>query len=64
MTRRGGLVLAVVISAVIFVLDQWLKRVVESAMYLGESIPVVSGVFHLTYIKNSGGAFGVLAGAS
>ena len=63
MTRRSGLVLAVVISIVVFILDQWLKRLVEGAMYLGESIPVVSGVFHLTYIKNSGGAFGILAGS-
>lgn len=28
---------------------------------LGESIPLISGVFHLTYIINPGAAFGILA---
>lgn len=55
--------MAVGISAGVFVLDQWVKRLVEDAMYLGESIPVVSGIFYLTYIKNSGGAFGILQGS-
>lgn len=31
-------------------------------MRLGESIPIVGGVLHLTYIKNPGGAFGILGG--
>ena len=31
-------------------------------MRLGESIPVIPGVLHLTYIKNAGGAFGILDG--
>lgn len=32
-------------------------------MSLGESIPVLEGVFQLTYIKNPGGAFGILGGS-
>lgn len=30
-------------------------------MTLGESIPVIKDVFHLTYLHNPGGAFGILA---
>lgn len=30
-------------------------------MTLGESIPVINDVFHLTYLHNPGGAFGILA---
>ncbi|MCI6781646.1 MAG: signal peptidase II, partial [Dialister sp.] len=30
-------------------------------MVWGESIPLISGVFHLTYIINPGAAFGILA---
>ena len=30
-------------------------------MNLGESIPVLSGIFHITYIENPGAAFGMLA---
>lgn len=31
-------------------------------MRLGESMPFIRGVLDLTYIKNSGGAFGILGG--
>lgn len=47
----------------IFVADQFLKLIVESSMTLRESIPVIEGMLHLTYIENSGGAFGLLAGS-
>lgn len=33
-------------------------------MRTGESIPLVRDVLHLTYVKNSGGAFGILDGQS
>lgn len=44
-----------------FVVDQLLKRLVEGEMVLNESRPVIRGVLHITYIQNSGGAFGLLA---
>ena len=31
-------------------------------MRVGESVPVIPNILHLTYIKNSGGAFGILGG--
>lgn len=43
--------------------DQWTKALVIATFYLGESVPVVLGYFHLTYIRNPGAAFGMLAGA-
>ena len=30
-------------------------------MTIGQSIPVISGIFHITYIENPGAAFGILA---
>lgn len=39
--------------------DQLLKKLFSGAMQLGESIPVLPGVFHLTYIQNPGAAFGL-----
>ncbi len=62
-SRGASLVGALFIAGAIFVADQFLKLLVESSMYLQESIPVVEGVLHLTYIENSGGAFGLLAGS-
>ncbi len=45
-------------------LDQATKAVVLSVMSVGESIPVVAGVFHITYIVNTGGVFGMFPGGS
>jgi signal peptidase II len=41
--------------------DQASKVLVVRLMTLGESIPVIKDVFHLTYLHNPGGAFGILA---
>ena len=59
MTR---VIVALGISLSVFLADQGLKSLVESSMRLGESITVIPGVLYITYIKNSGGAFGILAG--
>ncbi len=42
----------------IIVLDQWSKYYVFKHFYLGESVPVIDGFFNLTYVRNSGAAFG------
>ena len=39
--------------------DQLLKKLFSGTMQLGESIPVLPGIFHLTYIQNPGAAFGL-----
>ena len=41
--------------------DQLLKKLFSGTMQLGESIPVLPGIFHLTYILNPGAAFGMFA---
>lgn len=41
--------------------DQLSKILVRSNMALGESIPLIPDIFHLTYIENPGAAFGILA---
>jgi signal peptidase II len=61
MTRRTGLLLA--LALVVFVVDQAIKSVVEGSMRIGESIPLIPGFLSLTYIKNDGGAFGILGGS-
>ena len=49
-----------VLFAGIIALDQLTKSRVVETMRLGESIPVVPEIFHLTYITNPGAAFGIL----
>lgn len=60
-SRRYGLMALIVLSVII--LDQLTKWHVTSAMRLHESIPIVPDLFSLTYIRNSGAAFGILAGS-
>lgn len=49
------------VSIVVILLDQVVKRLIMSDMTLGMSIPVLPGIFHITYIQNPGAAFGILA---
>ncbi len=44
----------------IILLDQLIKYFVSTNMFLGQSIPVLPQIFHLTYIQNPGAAFGIL----
>ena len=48
--------------ALIFALDQYTKHLVVAAWELGQSLVVIPGLFSLTYVRNRGGAFGLLAG--
>ncbi len=52
-----------VITVLVVIADQLSKCFVAAHFSLGESVPVVQGVFHWTYILNSGAAFGMLAGS-
>ena len=48
----------------IILLDQIVKFVVRSTMYVGQSIPVINDIFHFTYVQNRGAAFNMLDGES
>jgi signal peptidase II len=63
MTRQASLLWAVAIAVAVFVVDQGIKSLVENSMRVGESISLVPGFLDLTYIKNDGGAFGILGGS-
>jgi signal peptidase II len=47
--------------ATIIIADQMTKGIVQQKFFLGESIPVIPNFFHLTYVRNPGAAFGMLA---
>lgn len=50
-----------VLPLAVVILDQFSKYIIVENMALGESIPIIEEVFHLTYILNPGAAFGMFA---
>ena len=48
----------------IILLDQFTKGIIQSQFTLGESIPVIDGFFNITYVRNSGAAWGIGASSS
>jgi signal peptidase II len=59
-SRAGYLAL----TGLVVVLDQVTKVLVDRAMELHESRPVIEGLLSLTYVRNYGGAFGMLSDAN
>ncbi len=50
-----------IIAVIILVLDQATKLYVDANFRLHETVPVIRDFFHLTYVRNKGAAFGILA---
>ena len=62
LTAKGKLILSLLVF--IILLDQLSKLIVARTMPLNYSIPVIENLFSLTYIRNTGAAFGILAGSN
>lgn len=62
--QRWGYLMA---ALVIFLLDQWTKSLATTYLALGSvtggSVPVIEGIFRLTYVENAGIAWGLFAEA-
>ncbi|MGH7810911.1 MAG: signal peptidase II, partial [Candidatus Binatia bacterium] len=54
----------VVLVAVIVAFDQLTKFIVDRWIPLHHSIPIIEGFFSLTYVRNTGAAFGIFAGSA
>ncbi len=48
----------------IILFDQIVKYAIRSTMYVGQTIPVLKDIFHITYVQNRGAAFNMLDGKS
>jgi signal peptidase II len=53
---------ALLVAILVVVVDQVTKAIVERTMALYETIPLLP-IFSLTYVRNTGAAFGMLSGA-
>ncbi len=48
------------ITGFLVALDQLIKIYVHANFALGETVPVIQDIFHITYVRNIGAAFGFL----
>ncbi len=62
LSRRVKLI-GCLLGAIVF-LDQATKLIVDRTIPLHHSIPVIENLFNLTHIRNTGAAFGILAGSN
>lgn len=61
MSRKYLILMA--LTSVIIVLDQITKYLIVERFRLGETLPIISNFFNLTYVQNKGAAFGILSQA-
>lgn len=61
MKRFWGLLLVMVF---LIIVDQLSKGAVQTNFQIGESLKVIDGFFSLTYVQNTGAAFGMGAGST
>ncbi len=59
--KKYGFVLS--IAAIVLVLDQLTKWYIRRTVGLYESVVVLDSFFHITHVRNAGGAFSLFAGA-
>jgi len=52
------------LTPVILVIDQLTKLYIDRTMHIYQSIPVIDGIFSITYLRNRGAAFSFLSDAS
>jgi signal peptidase II len=53
-----------VLVAAILALDRWTKLLIQSRLGLDDSISVIDGFFNITYVRNTGVAFGIFSSVS
>ena len=54
--------MAGLISGAVLILDQVTKLLVDNTMTMHQSIDIIPNLASLTYVRNTGAAFGFLAG--
>jgi signal peptidase II len=57
---QGRLPYGLIVAATL-VLDRWTKALIVNRFILNESISVIDGLFNITYVQNTGVAFGIFS---
>ena len=61
---KAKYLILLVLTPLVLVIDQLTKLYIDKTMKLYQSIPVIDGLFSITYLRNRGAAFSFLAEAS
>ena len=61
---KSKYLILLILTPLILVFDQLTKIYIDRSMQLYQSIPVIDGLFSITYLRNKGAAFSFLANAS
>ncbi|HJV33812.1 signal peptidase II [Geomonas sp.] len=61
---KSRYIILIVVSALVLVIDQLTKIYIDKSMALHSSITVIENFFNITYLRNKGAAFGILANSS
>ncbi|HJV66498.1 MAG TPA: signal peptidase II [Geomonas sp.] len=61
---KSRYIILMVVSALVLVIDQVTKIYIDKTMALHSSITVIENFFNITYLRNKGAAFGILANSS
>ena len=51
------------VSGAVVILDRLTKSIIDQRFGLGENLPLIADFFSLTYVRNTGVAFGIFASA-
>jgi signal peptidase II len=49
-----------ILFLLVLVADQYTKLAIQQDFMLGQSVPVLKGICNMTYVQNTGGAFGIM----
>ncbi|HZV80832.1 MAG TPA: signal peptidase II [Geobacteraceae bacterium] len=61
---KAKYLILLILTPLVLVIDQLTKLYIDRSMQLYQSIPVIDGLFNITYLRNKGAAFSFLANAS
>ena len=62
--KLQGRIPYLLLVAATLILDRWTKVLIQKRFDLNESIPVIDGFFNITYVRNTGVAFGIFSSIS
>ena len=57
--KRISSIVSILSIFLVLLIDQVSKAAISSKLYVGQSIPIIKNILHITFVKNTGAAFGV-----